>query len=99
MEEAELLLKDDKASRGGEKAQNSVRFRNRPVAKAPEPGTSAPSQDAGLAQGVSTKQKEQLPKGVGSEDQTPTGVSRGYRSNSQSGPSQVSQFLSASKLA
>jgi hypothetical protein len=43
--------------------QNSVRFRNRPVAKAPEPvGQSQPESlpEAGLVRNLSTKQKDQL---------------------------------------
>lgn len=63
VEEAELLAREAKAGRGGERAtQNSVRFRNRPVAKGtntsqPEPETLP---DAGLVRNLSTKQKDQL---------------------------------------
>ncbi|KAI9047748.1 hypothetical protein LZ554_008458 [Drepanopeziza brunnea f. sp. 'monogermtubi'] len=56
VEEAEVLARESKASRGGERPiQNSVRFRNRPVAKAPEP-TSQPE----LARNLRTEQKDQL---------------------------------------
>jgi hypothetical protein len=64
VEEAELLAREAKAGRGGEKAhQNSVRFRNRPVAKAPEPGSQSQPQslpEAGLVRNLSNKQKDQL---------------------------------------
>jgi hypothetical protein len=64
VEEAELLMREAKAGRGGERAvQNSVRFRNRPVAKAPEPGSQPGPQSpsgAGVLRKPSTKPKEQL---------------------------------------
>ena len=72
VEEAELLAREAKAGRGGERAaQNSVRFRNRPVAKAsdssqPEPQTLP---DAGLVRRLSTKQKDQLQRS-GTEETT-----------------------------
>lgn len=55
--------KEAKIDQGGERApQNSVRFRNRPVAKGPEPGTQTEHQtlpEAGLVRNLSTKQKDQ----------------------------------------
>jgi hypothetical protein len=63
-EEAELLAREAKAGRGGDRLnQNSVRFRNRPVAKAPESGTQPAPQslpEAGLVRSLSKKQKDQL---------------------------------------
>lgn len=61
VEEAELLAREGKSSRGGEPAaQNSVRFRNRPVVKAPEPTQNAPQHiaDTELARRVGAKPKE-----------------------------------------
>jgi len=63
VEEAELLARETKAGRGGDRAaQNSVRFRNRPVAKAPVEATSQPQSlpEAGLVRSLSNKQKDQL---------------------------------------
>lgn len=64
MEEAEIVAREEKAGRGGERAtQNSVRFRNRPVAKAPDSSSRAQPQslpEAGIVRDSSTKQKDQL---------------------------------------
>lgn len=64
VEEAELLARESKAGRGGERAaQNSVRFRNRPVAKGADPSSPIQPQtlpEAGLVRNLSTKQKDQL---------------------------------------
>jgi hypothetical protein len=63
VEEAELLVKEGNADRGGERLnQNSVRFRNRPVAKAPDPLTKETQRrtDAGVTRNPSTKPKDQL---------------------------------------
>lgn len=63
VEEAEQLARDAKAGQAGEKpTQNSVRFRNRPVAKASEAGSHLQAQnttEAALTQTQSTRQKEQ----------------------------------------
>ncbi|KAJ5037476.1 uncharacterized protein L3040_007650 [Drepanopeziza brunnea f. sp. 'multigermtubi'] len=68
VEEAEVLARESKASRGGERPiQNSVRFRNRPVAKAPEP-ISQPE----LARKLRTKQKDQLQRSGTVEIRTST---------------------------
>jgi hypothetical protein len=65
MEEAELLAREAKAGRGGDRAtQNSVRFRNRPVAKAsPESASQVEPQslpEAGLVRNLSNSQRDQL---------------------------------------
>jgi hypothetical protein len=64
VEEAEIIAREEKAGRGGERAnQNSVRFRNRPVAKASDSSSRAQPQslpEAGLVRNLSTKQKDQL---------------------------------------
>ena len=64
VEEAELLAREAKAGRGGERAsQNSVRFRNRPVAKASEAVANPEPQslpEAGLVRNLSNRQKDQL---------------------------------------
>jgi hypothetical protein len=57
--------------------QNSVRFRNRPVAKAPEPvGQSQPQSlpEAGLVRNLSTKQKDQLQRSGTVEKKQPVGT-------------------------
>jgi hypothetical protein len=62
-EEAELLAREAKAGRGGDRLnQNSVRFRNRPVTKTEAPGQSEPQSlaEAGLVRSLSNKQKEEL---------------------------------------
>ncbi|KAE9368536.1 hypothetical protein N431DRAFT_382056 [Stipitochalara longipes BDJ] len=75
VEEAELIAREAKAGRGGEKAtQNSVRFRNRPVAKAPEPGSQVQPQslpEAGLVRNLSNKQKDQLQRSGTVESKRP----------------------------
>jgi hypothetical protein len=91
VEEAELLAREAKAGRGGERAtQNSVRFRNRPVAKAPESGTQPKPEpqslpEAGLVRNLSTKQKESLQRSGTVEktkpipqDISPTNRGRGF---------------------
>ncbi|KAH9220651.1 hypothetical protein DL95DRAFT_329400 [Leptodontidium sp. 2 PMI_412] len=63
VEEAELLARESKAGRGGDRAaQNSVRFRNRPVTKAPSEAIPQPQSlpEAGLVRNLSNKQKDQL---------------------------------------
>jgi hypothetical protein len=63
VEEAELVAREAKAGRGGERAQQtSVRFRNRPVASALDPSQIEPQTlpDAGLVRNLSNKQKDQL---------------------------------------
>ena len=80
VEEAELLAREAKAGRGGERVgnQNSVRFRNRPVAKG-EPGVKAEPQtlpEAGLVRNLSVKQKDQLQRSgtVEKERPVPSGI-------------------------
>lgn len=62
-EQAELLAREAKSDRGDERtARTSVRFRNRPVVKAPESSSQPGPQtvpEAGLATNPSRKQKEQ----------------------------------------
>lgn len=63
VEEAELVARESKGGRGGERApQNSVRFRNRPVAKATSEAVLQPQSlpEAGLVRNLSNKQKDQL---------------------------------------
>jgi len=65
VEEAELVAREAKSGRGGERAtQNSVRFRNRPVAKANSETVpqSEPQNllEAGMARNISRSQKQQL---------------------------------------
>jgi hypothetical protein len=65
VEEAELLAREAKAGRGGDRAaQNSVRFRNRPVAKAAPESVSQPEPqslpEAGLVRNLSNRQRDQL---------------------------------------
>jgi len=75
VEEAELLAREAKAGRGGERAnQNSVRFRNRPVAKAPDTSQAEPQTlpDAGLVRNLSTKQKDQLQRSGTVEKKRPS---------------------------
>ncbi|RDL32965.1 Metallo-dependent phosphatase [Venustampulla echinocandica] len=73
VEEAELLAREAKRGRGGEKAkQNSVRFRNRPVAKGetstePDPQTSA---DRGLSRNLSGKLRKPQPRSETTEPST-----------------------------
>ncbi|TAQ91616.1 hypothetical protein B7494_g19 [Chlorociboria aeruginascens] len=73
VEEAELLAREAKAGRGGERAnQNSVRFRNRPVAKAPEPTSQPDPQsfpEAGLVRNLSSKQQKEQLQGSGTVEQ------------------------------
>ena len=75
VEEAELVAREAKAGRGGERAsQNSVRFRNRPVAKAPEPVSQSVPQtlpEAGLVRNLSNKQKDQLQRSGTVESKRP----------------------------
>ncbi|TVY64340.1 Uncharacterized protein LSUE1_G008661, partial [Lachnellula suecica] len=75
VEEAELLAREAKAGRGGERAgpQNSVRFRNRPVAKADPLSKSEPQSlpEAGLVRNLSVKQKDQLQRSGTVEKQRP----------------------------
>lgn len=77
VEEAELLAREAKAGRGGERAgtQNSVRFRNRPVAKGgPESGAKPEPQtlpEAGLVRNLSVKQKDQLQRSGTVEKERP----------------------------
>ena len=58
------MAREAKSGRGGDKVnQNSVRFRNRPVAKAPESIQQKKPQtlpEAGLVRSLSNKQKDQL---------------------------------------
>ncbi len=63
VEEAELLAREAKAGRGGDRLnQNSVRFRNRPVAKTEAPGQAEPQSlaEAGLVRSLSHKQRDEL---------------------------------------
>ena len=63
VEEAELLAREAKAGRGGDRLnQNSVRFRNRPVAKTEAPSQPEPQSlaEAGLVRSLSNKQKDEL---------------------------------------
>jgi hypothetical protein len=63
LEEAELLAREAKAGRGGDRLnQNSVRFRNRPVAKTEAPSQAEPQslEEAGLVRSLSNKQKDEL---------------------------------------
>jgi hypothetical protein len=63
LEEAELLAREAKAGRGGDRLnQNSVRFRNRPVAKTEAPGQPEPQSltEAGLVRSLSNKQRDEL---------------------------------------
>ena len=76
VEEAELLAREAKAGRGGERAaQNSVRFRNRPVANAaPESVTQAEPQslpEAGLVRNLSNRQRDQLQRSAAVESKRP----------------------------
>ena len=74
VEEAELLAREAKAGRGGGKAaQNSVRFRNRPVVKA-ELGSQPQSQplsssEGGVVRNLDTKEKESLQRGRTVDDE------------------------------
>ncbi|TVY33084.1 Uncharacterized protein LSUB1_G007596 [Lachnellula subtilissima] len=75
VEEAELLAREAKAGRGGERVgnQNSVRFRNRPVAKG-EPGVKPEPQtlpEAGLVRNLSVKHKDQLQRSGTIEKERP----------------------------
>jgi hypothetical protein len=75
VEEAELVAREAKAGRGGERAanQNSVRFRNRPVAKA-ESGSKLEPQslpEAGLVRNLSVKHKDQLQRSGTIEKERP----------------------------
>ncbi|TVY18357.1 Uncharacterized protein LARI1_G004436 [Lachnellula arida] len=75
VEEAELLAREAKAGRGGERVgnQNSVRFRNRPVTKG-EPGVKPEPQtlpEAGLVRNLSVKQKDQLQRSGAVERERP----------------------------
>ena len=63
VEEAELLAREAKAGRGGDRLnQNSVRFRNRPIAKNEAPGQAEPQSlaEAGLVRSLSNKQRDEL---------------------------------------
>jgi len=63
VEEAELLAREAKAGRGGDRLnQNSVRFKNRPIAKTEAPGQAEPQSlaEAGLVRSLSNKQKDEL---------------------------------------
>jgi hypothetical protein len=75
VEEAELIAREAKAGRGGDRAnQNSVRFRNRPVGKARESDTPLEPQtlpDAGLVRSLSNKQKDQLQRSGTVESRRP----------------------------
>jgi hypothetical protein len=109
VEEAELLIKEAKSGRGERAAQNSVRFRNRPVAKAPVPGSHAEPQslaEAGLMPNPSTKQKDQLQKGTTVERTRPsdsnsrhmTDTAKGFDYQSQLDQSPVSSDELSSML-
>ncbi len=79
VEEAELLSREEKARPGGERAnQNSVRFRNRPVAKGSEPtgqpGTQT-SPEAGLEPKSGVKHKDQLQRSGTVDKQKTVGFS------------------------
>lgn len=101
VEEAELLAREVKAGRVGERStQNSVRFRNRPVAKGPEPGTQPEPQslpEAGLARNLSKSQKDQVqgsgtyekarPSDIAASPTTATG--RGFEYQPQPDQNQV----------
>jgi hypothetical protein len=90
VEEAELLAREALAGRGGDRAnQNSVRFRNRPVGKAPEASSLPEPQtlpDAGLVRSLSNKQKDQLQRSgtverrrpATTDVSTPGDASRGF---------------------
>jgi hypothetical protein len=76
VEEAELLAREAKAGRGGERAgtQNSERFRNRLVVKGPESGVKPEPQtlpEAGLVRNLSVKQKDQLQRSGTVEKERP----------------------------
>lgn len=95
VEEAELLAREAIAGRGGDRAnQNSVRFRNRPVGKAPDPSSRPEPQtlpDAGLVRSLSNKQKDQLQRSgtverrrpVLTDVSTPGDASRSFDYHSQ----------------
>lgn len=62
-EEAELLAREARAGRGGDRLnQNSVRFKNRPIAKTDATAQTEPHSlpEAGLVRGLSNKQKDEL---------------------------------------
>jgi hypothetical protein len=85
---------------GERSTQNSVRFRNRPVAKGPEPGTQPEPQslpEAGLARNLSKSQKDQVqgsgtyekarPSDIAASPTTATG--RGFEYQPQPDQNQV----------
>ena len=77
VEEAELLVREAKAGRGGDRSgSNSVRFRNRPVAKAPSETISQPEPqslpEAGLVRNLSNRQRDQLQRSGTVEKKRPT---------------------------
>ncbi|KAL2063358.1 hypothetical protein VTL71DRAFT_5163 [Oculimacula yallundae] len=83
VEEAELVARETKSGRGGERVgQNSVRFRNRPVAKATSEAVSQPQSlpEAGLVRNLSHKQKDQLQRSGTVEKQRPieSGLQAGF---------------------
>ena len=90
VEEAELLAREAKAGRGGDRAhQNSVRFRNRPVGRAQDVSSQPVPQTlpaAGLVRSLSNKQKDELQRSgtverrrpVPADVSTPGDASRGF---------------------
>lgn len=78
VEEAELLAREAKSGRGGDRAaHNSVRFRNRPLGKGQEPTSQPEPQtlpDAGLVRSLSNKQKDQLQRSDTFERRRPAPV-------------------------
>lgn len=79
VEVAEQLAREAKAGQAGVKpTQNSVRFRNRPVAKASEAGSHSQAQstpEAVLARTQSTKQKDRSPRNGTDEKTRPSDLS------------------------